>query len=177
MRSFNSYAGSQIVRSALWFSLHTFQRPGEIIQAEWEELDIAAGLWRLPAEKMKMRRKHLVPLSWQVLEILEKIRPLTGQSRFVFASPAGMTKPMTSNTVRAALRSVGYGNDEMCAHGFRSLASTNLHEQGWDSALIELSLAHVDQNSVRAAYNHAERLDDRRKMMQTWSDWIDGLKD
>jgi integrase len=177
MRSFGCYAGSPVVQAALWFSLHTFQRPGEIMKAEWAEIDVGAALWRLPAERMKMRREHLVPLSRQVLELLEKVRILTGKSCFVFASLHGMTKPMNSNAVRLALRSLGYGNDEMCAHGFRALASTNLHEQGWDSALIELSLAHVDKNSVRAAYNHAERLEERRKMMQAWSDWIDSLKD
>jgi integrase len=177
MRSFNGYAGSQVVRSALWFSLHTFQRPGEISNAEWAEIDNEAALWRLPAEKMKMRRKHLVPLSRQALEILEGLHELTGNSRFVFASPGRMAKPIASGAVRVALRTLGYGNDEMCAHGFRALASTNLHEQGWDSALVELSLAHVDKNSVRAAYNHAERLDDRRKMVQAWSDWLDSLKD
>ena len=172
----DAYNGSPIVRSALWFSLYTFQRPGEIRRAEWVEMDIDATLWRLSAPTMKNRKDHVVPLSRQVLEILEKLRYMTGDSRFVFPTITSNSKPMSENTVRVALRSLGYTNEQMTAHGFRTLASTNLNEQGWNSDLIELQLAHVEGNSVRAAYNRAERLEERRNMMQEWANWLDSLK-
>ena len=171
-----SYNGSPIVRAALWFSLYTFQRPGEIRGAEWKEIDFDAALWRIPDSRMKNRRPHVVPLARQVLEILQKIMPLTGDSRFVFPTINSKSKPMSENTVRVALRSMGYPNDQMTPHGFRTTASTNLNEQGWNSDLIEMSLAHVEGNSVRAAYNRAERLAERREMMQAWADWVDSLK-
>lgn len=171
-----SYRGSVVVRSALWFSLYTFQRPGEIRGATWNEVDFESTLWRIPAERMKNRRPHVVPLSRQVLEILEQLSNLTGDSPFVFPAVSSKRNPMSENTVRVALRSMGYTNEQMTAHGFRTTASTNLNEQGWNSDLIEMSLAHVEGNSVRAAYNRAERLAERREMMQAWADWLDGLK-
>ena len=171
-----SYRGSVVVRSALWFSLYTFQRPGEIRGATWNEVDFESTLWRIPAERMKNRRPHVVPLSRQVLEILEQLHNLTGDSPFVFPAVSSKRNPMSENTVRVALRSMGYTNEQMTAHGFRTTASTNLNEQGWNSDLIEMSLAHVEGNSVRAAYNRAERLAERREMMQAWADWLDGLK-
>ncbi|MDL2263897.1 tyrosine-type recombinase/integrase [Synergistaceae bacterium OttesenSCG-928-I11] len=171
-----SYRGSVVVRSALWFSLYTFQRPGEIRGATWNEVDFESTLWRIPAERMKNRRPHVVPLSRQVLEILEQLHNLTGDSPFVFPAVSSKRNPMSENTVRVALRSMGYTNEQMTAHGFRTTASTNLNEQGWNSDLIEMSLAHVEGNSVRAAYNRAERLAERRDMMQAWADWLDGLK-
>jgi integrase len=164
------------VRAALWFSLYTFQRPGEIRRAEWADVDIGASLWRIPAEKMKKRRDHVVPLSRQVLTILGKLQYLTGSSRFVFPTIKSDKIPMSENTANVAIRTMGYDKDQMTAHGFRALASTNLNEQGWNSDLIELQLAHVERNAVRAAYNRAERLEERRIMMQAWADWLDGLK-
>lgn len=175
MTRIDAYQGSVVVKAALWFSLYTFQRPGEIRKAEWNEIDIDAALWRIPAEKMKKRREHVVPLANQTLEIIAKLKPITGESRFVFPTITSRSKPMSENTVRVALRSMGYENEQMTAHGFRTLASTNLNEQGWNSDLIEMSLAHVEGNSVRAAYNHAERLLERRAMMQAWADWLDRL--
>jgi integrase len=171
-----SYQGSPVVRSALWFSLYTFQRPGEIRCAAWKEIDFDSMLWRIPEERMKNRRPHIVPLSRQVVEILSGLRHVTGDSSFVFPTLNSKSKPMSENTIRVALRSMGYTNEQMTAHGFRTTASTNLNEQGWNSDLIEMSLAHVEGNSVRAAYNRAERLAERREMMQAWADWLDGLR-
>ena len=171
-----SYIGGPVVRAALWFSLYTFQRPGEIRGSEWKEIDFDAALWRIPENRMKNRRPHVVPLARQVIDILKEIKPLTGDSRFVFPTITSKSKPMSENTVRVALRSMGYTNEQMTAHGFRTTASTNLNEQGWNSDLIELSLAHVEGNSTRAAYNRAERLSERREMMQAWANWLDGLR-
>ena len=168
-----SYNGSPIVKAALWFSLYTFQRPGEIRQAEWEEIDFDSKLWRIPKAKMKNRKAHVVPLATQVIAVLQKIKPWSGDSRFVFPTITSKSKSMSENTVRVALRSMGYTNEQMTAHGFRTTASTNLNEQGWNGDLIELTLAHVEGNSVRAAYNRAEKLPERRKMMQAWADWLD----
>jgi integrase len=128
---------------------------------------------------MKNRRSHVVPLSRQVLELLEYTKSLvlqTGDSPFVFPSVRARTIPMTEGTVVLALRAMGYTSEEMSAHGFRALASTNLNEQGWNRDVVELSLSHVENNAVRAAYNHADRLPERREMMQAWADWLDGLR-
>ena len=172
----DSYIGGPVLRTALWFSLYTFQRPGEIRGAEWKEIDLDSALWRIPEHRMKNRRPHVVPLTRQVIDILKELRPITGDSRFVFPTIKSKSKPMSENTVRVALRSMGYTNEQMTAHGFRTVASTNLNEQGWNSDIIELSLAHVEGNSVRAAYNRAERLTERRDMMQAWADWLDNLR-
>jgi integrase len=125
---------------------------------------------------MKKRREHIVPLSRQTMKILEELASMTGNSRFVFPTITSKSKPMSENTIRVALRSMGYTNEQMTAHGFRTLASTNLNEQGWNSDLIEMSLAHIEGNSVRAAYNRAERLNERREMMQHWADWLNSLR-
>lgn len=171
------YIGSPVVKAALWFSAYTFARPGEVRGTEWREIDLDAAEWRVPAEKMKMKRPHIVPLSRQAVEVLRSLKPLTGHGRYVFSSlrSPGGGRPMSENTVRVALRTMGFANEQMTPHGFRSLASTNLNEQGWDGDLVELQLAHIEQNAVRAAYNFAERLPERRKMMQAWADWLDGL--
>jgi integrase len=125
---------------------------------------------------MKMGEEHVVPLSRQALEILRDVQPLTGDGRYVFPSLRSHSRPMSNNAITAALRRMGYGSDEMTWHGFRSLASTCLNEQGWHPDLIELQLAHADRNKVRAAYNRAQRLQERRRMMQTWADYLDGLR-
>jgi integrase len=183
MNRIEAYQGTFVVKSALWFSLYTFQSPGEIRRATWKEVDIDSTLWRLPENRMKAGLPHVVPLSKQVLEILERLKPLTGDGKFVFPSLKSKSVPMSENTIRVALRSMGYSNGDteddslgMTPHGFRSLASTNLHEMGFETNLVELQLAHTDENAVRAAYNYAERLDARRDMMQKWADWIDALK-
>jgi integrase len=179
MTRIEAYHGSVTVRVALWFSLYTFQRPGEICGAEWAEMDFDVNLWRIPEQRMKNGRPHVVPLSRQVLELLDYLKQYaarTGYSPFLFPGMRSKKISMSKDSVRQALRIMGYANEQMCAHGFRTLASTNLNEQGWNSDAIELSLAHVEKNTVRAAYNHAERLPERREMMQAWADWLDGLR-
>jgi integrase len=179
MRRIEAYKGSNVVRAALWFSLYTFQRPNEIRGALWEEMDFDAKLWRIPGHRMKNRRPHVVPLSLQVLELLGYLKNLVleiGDSSFLFPSTRSRMIPMSEGTVVLALRAMGYTSEEMTAHGFRALASTNLNEQGWNRDVIELSLSHVENNAVRAAYNHADRLSERREMMQAWADWLDVLR-
>jgi integrase len=179
MSRIEAYHGSTTVRMALWFSLYTFQRPGEICGAAWEEMNFDAKLWRISEHRMKNGLSHIVPLSRQVLKILEYLKGYaarTGYSPFIFPGMKSKASPMDRCTIRQALRIMGYTKEQMTAHGFRSIASTNLNEQGWDSDVIELSLAHVERNKIRAAYNHAEHLEERREMMQAWADWLDGLR-
>ena len=126
---------------------------------------------------MKMRRVHIVPLSRQALGVLRELHPLTGHGRYVFPGVRSPKRPMSANTVNAALRRLGYDKDTMTGHGFRSMASTILHEQGWNRDVIERQLAHSEQNSVRAAYNYAEHLPERRQMMQAWADYLSGLSE
>jgi len=161
-----------VLHHALIFSLLTFARPGEVRKAEWSEIE--GDTWRVPAMKMKMGRVHLVPLCSQVLDSLQKLRLFTGHQNFLFPSPRKDGRPMSENGVRAALRSLGFRNDEISPHGIRGMASTILHEAGWPSEVIELQLAHVDRNRVRASYNHAERLAERREMMKWWGDFVEG---
>jgi integrase len=179
LHAIEAFQGGLIVECALRFSLLTFARPGEIRHAEWTEFDLTAAEWRIPAEKMKAKRQHIIPLSRQSLETVRRIMPVTGHGKYVFPSIRSIVKgnvPMSENTIAAALRRIGYAKEEMSAHGFRSMASTNLNEQGWPPDVIERQLAHVEGNSVRAAYNYAEYLPERREMMQSWADWLDGLK-
>ncbi|MDR1874814.1 MAG: tyrosine-type recombinase/integrase [Synergistaceae bacterium] len=179
LRAMESFQGGVVVECALWFSLLTFARPGEVRHAEWTEFDLSGAEWRIPEDKMKMKRTHIVPLSRQTVKIVQKIKEVTGHGRYVFPSIRVIATgqvPMSENTIVAALRRMGYGKEEMCAHGFRSMASTNLNEMGWAPDVIERQLAHVEGNSVRAAYNYAEYLPERRKMMQAWADWLDDLK-
>jgi integrase len=155
-----------------------FVRPGELRHAEWSEFDLEGqeAQWRIPAEKMKMGEQHIVPLSKQALALLGELQLRTGYSPYLFPSILSRSRPMSDNTVNAALRRLGYTSDEMTGHGFRSLASTCLNEQGFHPDLIELQLAHAERNKVRAAYNKAQRLPERRKMMQAWADYLDGLR-
>jgi integrase len=176
VRAIDGFDGSLIVRSALKLGLLTFVRPGELRRAEWAEIDLEKAEWRIQPEKMKMRRLHIVPLSSQAVESLEAIRIYTGDGRFVFPCLRTPDRPISENTVNAALRRMGYEKDEMTGHGFRSMASTILNENGWPADAIERQLAHVDGNSVRAAYNYAEHLDKRREMMQWWADWLEEQK-
>jgi integrase len=135
--------------------------------------------WRIPAEKMKARAPHIVPLSTQALGVLRDIKPLTGDGRYVFPSLRGAGRPMSENTINAALRSLGYGQDEMTGHGFRSMASTLLNEGKagtWRPDAIERQLAHAERDETRAAYNFAEHLAERRRMMQAWADYLDVLR-
>lgn len=176
LRAIDGYQGTLATRCALNLAPLVFVRPGELRHAEWSEIDLEAGEWRIPAEKMKMRVQHIVPLSRQAVAVLRELQPLTGAGRYVFPSERTKARPMSENTVNAALRRLGYSKNEMTGHGFRSMASTLLHEQGWNRDAIERQLAHAERNKVRAAYNYAEFLPERRKMMQAWADYLDGLK-
>jgi integrase len=176
LRAMDAYKGHQITRAALQLAPLTFVRPGELRHAEWNEFDIERALWRIPPKKMKMRQPHMVPLSRQSLEIIRDIRPLTGGGRYLFPSIRSGERCMSENTVNGALRRLGYEKAEITGHGFRSMASTRLHEMGWPSHLIERQLAHREGNTVKAAYNHAEYLSERIKMMQNWADYLDQLR-
>lgn len=175
LRAINEYQGLFTTKYALRLAPLLFVRPGELRRAEWSEINFETSEWRIPAEKMKMRVTHIVPLSKQAITLLREIQPLTGHRKYVFPSVRSMERPMSENTVNAALRRLGYTKDEMTGHGFRSMASTLLNEQGWNRDAIERQLAHSERNNIRAAYNYAEYLSERRKMMQHWADYLDGL--
>ncbi|MCU7839656.1 MAG: tyrosine-type recombinase/integrase [Candidatus Thiodiazotropha sp. (ex Troendleina suluensis)] len=176
LRAIDGYQGAFITRCALQLAPLTFVRPGELRHAEWTEIDLDKAEWRIPADKMKMKSVHVVPLSTQAIAVLNEIKPLTGSGQYVFPSVRSLKRPMSENTVNAALRRLGFTKKEMTGHGFRSMASTILNEQGWHRDAIERQLAHAESNSVRAAYNYAEHLPERIKMMQAWADYLDGLK-
>jgi integrase len=176
LRAVEGYEGTLITRCALQLAPLTFVRPGELRHAEWVEIDLEKAEWRIPGEKMKMRTVHIVPLSIQALKVLNEVKPLTGRGKYVFPGIRSNQRPMSENTVNAALRRLGYTKEEMTGHGFRSMASTILNEQGWHRDAIERQLAHAERNSVRAAYNYAEHLPERIKMMQWWADYLDKLK-
>jgi len=176
LRAIEGYSGTFEVKCALQVAPYLFVRPGELRHAEWSEIDLDAAIWRIPAEKMKMKRMHLVPLSKQVVAILRDLQPLTGRGKYLFPSVRSTVRPMSENTVNAALRRMGFEKSEICGHGFRAMASTILHEQGWKSDVIERQLAHVEGNKVKGAYNHAKHLPERVKMMQHWADYLDGLR-
>ena len=176
LRSIDDYRGSIVTRCALQLAPLFFVRPGELRHAEWSEFNLDTAEWRIPAEKMKAGVLHIVPLSRQALGVLREIHPLTGHGRYVFPSPRTDSRPMSSNAILSALRRMGFAKDEMSGHGFRSMASTLLNEQGWNRDAIERQLAHAERNSVRAAYNYAEFMPERKKMMQAWADYLEGIK-
>jgi integrase len=176
LRALHGYQGHLIVETALKLAPLLFVRPGELRGAEWAEMDLDAGEWRIAAPRMKMRRPHLVPLAKQAVAILREIEPLTGRGRYVFPSPRSTQRPLSDNAITAALRRIGYTGEHMSWHGFRAMASTLLNELGFPPDIIELQLAHQERNEVRAAYNRAQRLDERRRMMQAWADYLDGLR-
>ena len=175
MVAISGYA-KPVVRSALLLAAMTFVRPGELRKAEWAEFDMDAAEWRISADKMKMKRPHIVPLSTQVLEVLRKLQPITGHSMYLFPSIRTDARPMSDMTVNAALRTLGFSNEEMTGHGFRAMANSLLAEQGWSVDAIERQLAHIEGNKIRAAYHRSEHLEERRRMMQAWSDYLDGLQ-
>lgn len=176
LRAIDVYDGQIVTVCALKLAPLVFVRPGELRHTEWPEVDLGNATWKIPAEKMKMKAPHIVPLSSQAIKILKTLKPITGNGRYIFPSLRSTVRPMSNNTVNAALRRMGYAKDEMTGHGFRGMASTLLHEQGWPSDVIERQLAHVERNSVKAAYNHAEHLPERKRMMQAWADYLDALK-
>lgn len=176
LRAIEDYRGFFVTKCALRLSPLLFVRPGELRKAEWSEINFDAAEWRIPAAKMKMRSPHIVPLSTQALSILQELHPLTGDGKYVFPGLINQDKPMSENTVLGALRRLGYSSDEMTAHGFRSMACTLLNEQGWNRDVIERQLSHMERNKIRAAYNYAEYLPERRKMMQEWADYLEKLQ-
>lgn len=179
LRAIEEYRGGEVVRLALRLAPHVFLRPGELRQGRWEEINEEAGEWVIPAEKMKGRRPHIVPLSRQALAIIEDLREVTGGGEWMFPSPQSAARCISDMALLTAIRRMGYGKEEMTAHGFRAMASTNLEHMGCDVRLIELQLAHADQNDVRAAYKRDVsrlQIEARAKMMQEWSDYLDALR-
>ena len=176
LRAIDGYAGYFPVCCALRLAPLVFVRPGELRLAEWADFDLETAEWRIPAEKMKMRQVHIVPLSRQALAVLGELKPFSGHCRYLFPSVRTEAKPITDATLLAALRGMGFTKEEMTVHGFRGMASTILNEQGYNRDWIERQLAHGERNGVRAAYNYAEYLPERRRMMQEWADHLDILK-
>jgi integrase len=177
LKTIEEYEGYFVTKCAMRLAPLTFVRPGELRHAEWSEIDLEKSQWKIPANKMKARVTHIVPLSKQAKQVVEDIYPLTGNSKYVFPSPRSDHRPLSNNAVTGALRRMGYSNEEMTGHGFRSMASTLLNELGWKWDAIERQLAHSERNSVRAAYNYAEYLPERSKMMQAWADFLDQCKE
>lgn len=177
LRAIDGYRGRHETEIALKLLPLTFVRPGELRRAEWSEIDLERAEWRIPAHRMKMREQHVVPLSRQAVALLKELQWTSSDRRLVFPSVRHDSRPISDNTLNAALRQLGFSGQEMVAHGFRSIASTCLNEQGWHPDLIELQLAHAERNEVRGAYNKAQRLRERRDMMQVWADYLDQLRD
>lgn len=177
LRAIDGYEGQGLTRLALQLAPHVFVRPGEMRHAEWGEIDLETTLWIIPAGKMKMRKAHHVPLSRQTLAVLAELRSVTGPAGYVFPSIRSRTRPMSENTINAALRRLGYASNEMTAHGFRAMASTLLNESGkWHPDAIERALAHGDSDKVRAAYHRGAHWNERVEMAQWWSDYLDQLR-
>ena len=174
LRAVDGYAQNRIVRLALLLLAYTFVRPSEMLGSKWDEINFDKAEWRIPAERMKMRKEHLVPLSSQALALFSELRALTLHPVYCFIIPPS-DKPMAKTLMAYALRRLGYGKGKMTPHGFRGMASTLLNENGFAPDIIERQLAHTETNAVRAAYNRAEYMDERRKMMQWWGDYLDRL--
>lgn len=176
LRTIHIYEGNILTQQALKLAPLLFVRPGELRHAEWSEINLDASEWRIPAHKMKMKAVHIVPLAKQSIELFKEIKEINGDGKYVFPGLRSTDRPMSENTVNAALRRLGFEKGEMTGHGFRSMASTILHEQGWPHEAIERQLAHAERNKVSAAYNYAEHLPKRREMMQSWADYLDALR-
>ena len=177
LRAIDNFVGTPEVRMALQLLPLVFCRPGELRAARWVEIDLEAALWNIPAERMKMRRPHVVPLSDQALAILRELEPLTRHGGDALLFPGrDRRKPISETALNAALRRMGYSKEQQTPHGFRHIASTRLHELGWPSHVVEMQLAHADRNAIRATYNKAEHLAERTRMMQAWADHLDALK-
>lgn len=174
LRKMEAYQGTPTTRLAMKLMAFTFVRTGELIGARWSEFNLDAARWDIPAERMKMRTPHTVPLSPQAVEVLRILQTVTGSRELLFPGERDHAKPMSNNTILKALERMGY-KGRMTGHGFRGIASTVLHEHGFDHAHIELQLAHMERNAVSASYNHALYLPQRAKMMAWWGDYLDGL--
>ncbi len=177
LRAIDAYPGGFAVRCALRFLPLVFVRPGELRWSTWSEFDLDGAEWRIPAERMKMREYHIVPLSRQAVEVLRELHPLTGPDGYVFPQVRNPSRPISENTINVALRSIGYAKDQQTGHGFRRIASTLLNEQGFSPDAIERQLAHGDRDEIRGVYNAAQYLPERRRMMQAWADYLHSLKD
>ncbi len=177
LRSMDDFKGSIVVRAALWLAAYTFVRPGELRHMEWSEIDLEAAMWDIPAGKMKMKVSHFVPLCGQVVDLLRELQPLTGGGKYVFPCNRSAARAMSENTINAALRRMGYEKEEFTGHGFRAMARTLLDEKlKFPASHIEAQLAHAVKDANGRAYNRTTFLDDRRKMMQRWADYLDSLK-
>ncbi|MEZ4600582.1 MAG: integrase arm-type DNA-binding domain-containing protein [Syntrophotaleaceae bacterium] len=177
LKAIDGFQGSFVVKSAMQLAPLVFVRPGELRQAEWSEIDLDAAEWNIPAERMKMKEPHLVPLSAQAVEILRELQALTGRSRYLFPSARSNARPMSNNAINAALRRMGFEKDEMTGHGFRAMARTILDEVlQFRPDFIEHQLAHAVRDPNGRAYNRTAHLAERKKMMQLWADYLDGLK-
>jgi integrase len=179
LRAIDGFDGQPTTHAALRLAPYVFVRPGELRYAEWTEFDLDAAVWSIPGEKMKMRRPHRVPLARQSLAILRDLQGLAGGGRWLFPSVRTLTRPISENTLNAALRRLGYGSEEMSTHGFRAMAATRLNEMGrWNPDAIERQLAHQEANAVRRAYtDKAVFWPERVLMMQAWADYLDELRD
>jgi integrase len=176
LRAIDGYSGGIVVRAALVLQALLFVRPGELRHAEWSEIDLAEGLWNIPAGKMKMKTAHMVPLCRQAVEILRELQPLTGRSPYVLPSGRSYLRPMSENAVNAAIRGMGFGKEFLTGHGFRAMARTILDETlGFRPDIIEHQLAHQVKDPNGRAYNRTAHLEERRRMMQAWADWLTSL--
>lgn len=175
LRALSEYSGSTITRNATRLLMLTGLRTIELRASEWVDIDFDKGVWNVPAERMKMRRPHLVPISTQVRELLEEIHQLTGRGKYVFPGRNDAGKPMSEASINQVIKRIGY-DGKATGHGFRHTMSTILHEQGYNTAWIETQLAHVDKNSIRGTYNHAQYLDGRREMLQWYADYMRALE-
>jgi integrase len=177
LRAIDNYSGRPETLHALRIAPHVFLRPGELRQAKWSEIDFAEKVWRVPAERMKMKQPHAVPLSRQVLYLLQDLRSLARDSEFLFPALHTTKRPLSDNTLNVALRRLGFEHDEMTSHGFRAMASTLLNESGlWHPDAIERALAHGQKDKVRAAYHRGAHWAERVRMAQWWSDYLDQLR-
>ncbi|MBE5254683.1 tyrosine-type recombinase/integrase [Mixta mediterraneensis] len=175
LRALSEYTGSKVTQNATRLLMLTGTRTIELRAAEWTEFDLEKGIWQIPAERMKMRRPHVVPLSIQAKSLLEEIHQLTGRGRYVFPGRNDAGKTMSEASINQMIKRIGY-DGKATGHGFRHTMSTILHEQGYNTAWIETQLAHADKNSIRGTYNHAQYLDGRREMLQWYADYMDALE-
>ena len=175
LSSLNGYRGSRMTRNGTRLLMLTGLRTIELRASEWSDIDFEKGIWQIPAERMKMRRPHVVPLSSQAKSLLEEIHQLTGRGKYVFPGRNDAGKPMSEASINQVIKRIGY-DGKATGHGFRHTMSTILHEQGYNTAWIETQLAHVDKNSIRGTYNHAQYLDGRREMLQWYADYMDSLE-
>jgi len=176
LRAIDGYTGRQVISIALKLALLFFVRPGELRKARWRQFALPAAQWRIPAECMKARVQHLVPLSRQALELLLKLRTISGDGEYVLPLLRDPARPLHGAALSGALRPLGFESTEVTLHGFRATACTFLNELGWRSEAIERQMAHGVSDSIRRHYNYAQHLPERRVMMQAWADYLEGLR-